>query len=417
MANVKNETVRELLGGDELAWLVDRLRKRMSRGEPLTGTVQLSDATAEQRAAVARLMGRTPTLGRSVTVDLGKLSELLVHAQVCSRLEDAVEAIVGFVRDERAELLSTELQWEQIWEYARGRCAGNEPAHSWLEELRTSGLLKRFAAGDLQRARALLRQALSIVLQVPFECVRLAELAASETGNSHALDRGQKLGSLVVRFSRQLDESASWTGTPERRDAWETLGILCDELSAPVLVLNLRADNKSLTGRTLNLHADAGEPYRISVRQLRRHPPRFELATTGPDVFVSENPTVVDVAANRLGHQCKPLVCIDGQPKTASRLLLNALIESGCAINYHGDFDWEGIRIANKIVERHHARSWRFNATDYANVVIRSDYRLTGKAVVADWDPDLAPLMTEKAKCVHEEQVLNDLLADLVAEG
>ena len=235
--------------------------------------------------------------------------------------------------------------------------------------------------------------------------MRLAELAASETGNSHSLDRGQSLGSLVIRFSRQLDPSATWKKTADRRDAWETLGVLCDEVSAPVLVLNLRADSDSLTGQSLNLHADAGEPCRLSVRQLKRHPPIFDLATVGPAVFVCENPAIVDVAANRLGHRSKPLVCIDGQPKTASRLLLSALTAAGIEIKYHGDFDWEGIRIGNVVMSRHSATSWRFNANDYKQAAT-NDFVLTGKPVSADWDSLLSGALQEHGTCVHEEEIL-----------
>jgi uncharacterized protein (TIGR02679 family) len=209
-----------------------------------------------------------------------------------------------------------------------------------------------------------------------------------------------------------LDETARWKTTAERRDAWEALGILCDELSAPVLVLNLRADNKSLTGQALNLHAAAGEPYRISVRQLRRHPPGFDARTCGREVFVCENPTIVDVAANKLSTACRPLVCIDGQPKTASRLLLDALVEAGIRIRYHGDFDWDGIRIANTIIRRHGASSWRFNSSDYVSAS-ESENSLKGVPVTAEWDSSLSNVMVELGKCVHEENVLSTLLSDL----
>ena len=121
---------------------------------------------------------------------------------------------------------------------------------------------------------------------------------------------------------------------------------------------------------------------------------------------------MVDVAANRLGSQCKPLICIDGQPKTASRLLLHSLSEAGCILHYHGDFDWDGIRIGNTIVQRHGAVSWRFNASDYSKATL-SDHVLKGKAVSADWDAELAPRMSETGICVHEEQVLDELLSDL----
>ena len=410
--SVNVEHVRSLLGDEHLRRLIERLRKRMSRGEALTGRIQLCGATPDERAAIDKLMGRLPTRGSSLTVDLDQLAQVMVRANACARLEEAVVAITGPVTNRRAESLSRKQRWERFWQTFRNQIEGNPTALRWMDDLKASGVLKRSAAGDLDVANLLLNQAVAIVRQVPLSGVRLAELAATATGDSHALDRGRPLAALVIRYARSLHTFARWQTAAERRDAWEVLGVLCDELSAPVLVLNLRADNDSLTGRALNLHADAGEPYRISVRQLRRHPPVFDPQTCSEEVFVCENPTVVDVAANRHGKSCRPLICLDGQPKTASRLLLDALTNAGIQIRYHGDFDWDGIRIANTIMQRHGAGSWRFNKADYADAS-EKDHHLKGTPVIAEWDDELAELMAEVGKCVHEENVLDTLLIDL----
>jgi uncharacterized protein (TIGR02679 family) len=405
--------VRDLLGGQHLRRFVHCLRKRMSRGQALSGKIQLSHATADERGAIDKLLGRLPTQGSSLTIDLDKLAETLSHARACECLEDAIVALCGPVDDERLLSLSRKEEWERLWQTSHSRVKDNAAALRWMDNLRASGLLKRIAGCDFGLAKILLAQAVSIVEHVPYPAVRLAELAANKTGNSHSLDRGQPLAALVIRFAQQLEESALWKTAAERRDAWEVLGILCDELSAPVLVLNLLADNESLTGQALNLHAAAGEPYRVSVRQLRRHPPVFDPMIAGPVVFVCENPTVIDVAANKLGSACRPLVCVDGQPKTASRLLLDSLAGAGIQIRYHGDFDWDGIRIGNTIARRHAATSWRFNASDYAQAP-ESEHALKGVPVSAEWDADLASLMTKVGKCIHEENVLSTLLTDLM---
>lgn len=410
------EQVRALLGGDDLRRLLDRLQRRMAQGKPLTGKLQLNQATLQERSAIDKLMGRVPTNGNSLTIDLDRLTTLLFHARACESLQDAVVALVGPVPDQRSLAEAKQREWDQLWQAARRKFLDNSPAVAWLEDLRTSGLLKRLAASDHQAAKVILDQALSLVKQIPYAAIRLAELAASTTGNSHSLDKGFPLSALVIRYARQLNATAEWKTAAGRRDAWETLGVLCDEVSGPVLVLNLRADNESLTGRALNLHADAGEPYRISVRQLRLLPPIFQPQWTGPVVFVCENPTVVDVAANKLGRSCRPLVCLDGQPKAAGRLLLQALVRAGCELRYHGDFDWDGIRIANTIMQVHDAGSWRFGALDYAEAP-KGETLLAGFPVAPSWDPSLGALMAEVGKCVHEEILLESLLADLAADN
>ncbi len=408
------DQVQALLGGDDLKRVVARLQRRMAQGKALTGKLQLNQASANERSAIARLLGRVPTNGSSLTIDLDQLTSLLVHARACESLEDAVIALVGPVPNQRSLAEEHQRAWDQLWQAARRRLPSNVPALAWIEDLRTSGLLKRIAGGDHQAAQGLLDQAVSLVKQVPFAAIRLAELAAATTGNSHSLDKGFPLSALVIRYSRQLTQAAEWKTAAGRRDAWESLGVLCDEVSGPVLVLNLRADSESLTGRALNLHADAGEPYRISVRQLRRQPPTFHPQTTGSIIFVCENPTVVDVAANKLGRACRPLMCLDGQPKTGGRMLLDALAKAGYELRYHGDFDWDGVRIGNTITQAHGATSWRFGATDYAEAP-KGESSLVGLPVTPSWDPQLGELMAQVGKCVHEEILLEALLSDLAS--
>jgi uncharacterized protein (TIGR02679 family) len=128
-------------------------------------------------------------------------------------------------------------------------------------------------------------------------------------------------------------------------------------------------------------------------------------------VYVCENPNVVAAAAHRLGARSAPLVCVEGQPKTAARLLLTGLAAAGVRLAYHGDFDWPGLRIANLIIRRHGAVPWRMNAADYARAAGGS--LLEGLPVDAVWDERLRPAMQAAGRAVHEEQVLADLLADL----
>jgi uncharacterized protein (TIGR02679 family) len=217
------EQVHRLLGGDDLRRLIERLRKRMSRGERLAGKIQLNDATALERSAVDRLLGRLPTRGDMLTIDLDKLTAILSHAKLCGRLEDAVTALVGPVVDERILTLARAELWNNLWQRARHRVEGNLSAATWVEDLQASGLLKRLAVDDPHSAETLLNNAISIVEEAPYSGVTLAELAASKTGNSHALDRGQPLGGLVIRYSRHVDNLARWKTAPQRRDAWETL--------------------------------------------------------------------------------------------------------------------------------------------------------------------------------------------------
>jgi uncharacterized protein (TIGR02679 family) len=280
--------------------------------------------------------------------------------------------------------------------------------------VRATGLLRRLSRDDARIGRSLLEQARAVANRLPATGIPLAELAASATGDSHALDQGQPVGTLVMRLASVLGRNGSAEQSHDRRDIWANVGVLCDELSAPVLVLNLRAAETTLAGHALAIHADLGEPYRLSTRQLLRQAPDLAPVVSGRTVFVCENPSVVAAAANQLGVRSAPLVCVEGQVKTAARLLLDRLAAAGARLMYHGDFDWGGVRIANVVIARCGALPWRYSSADYR--AAPPGAALKGSSASACWDAELEDAMLASGRVVYEEQVLADLLADL-AQG
>jgi uncharacterized protein (TIGR02679 family) len=400
--------LRETLGRPELARLVQRLRMRLERGKPLEGVVHFADPSPEERDAVNRLLGRPPAPGQAMAVPLELLQDKLCRAGICLTLREAVELLTGPVIDRRTEHEAIEARWTALFAEAAERISTRTEYAPWLRELMEIGLLRRHG---IEPAERLLIQAVGVLERLPARGIPLAELAALATGDAHALDPDRPLATLTIRAAAHFGMER-WDDAESRRDAWAALGVLCDELSAPALVLNLRAADGGSTSRALCGYAEAGEPGYLSTRQLLRGRPEFTVAAVGGTVFVCENPSVVAAAANRLGSACHPLVCIDGQPKTAVRLLLNQLGSAGVRLRYHGDFDWPGIQIANIILARHRAEPWRMNASDYRAVAIGA-LELSGAPVVASWDADLMPAMCVLGRAVHEEQVLEDLMADL----
>ncbi|MBI3677460.1 MAG: TIGR02679 family protein [Proteobacteria bacterium] len=399
--------LQQTLASQDLAWLLERLRQRLTNGQALRGVITLRRATSEQRDAVDRLLGRPPSRGTSLSVELEQLEAKLKNAELCSNLTEAVEALIGQVTNARDLRLKSAARWRELFDEEHRQYANGASQHNWLDDLQSSGLLRRLSGNRLSGARELLIQTRAVLAVLPCRGLPLAELAATTLGSSHALDAGSPVATLVLRSIVESEIK----GKKARRDAWASLGVMLDELSSPVLTLNLTADNESLTGRSLNLYSSVGEPCRTSIRQLLRHPPRFRSGETGPFVYVCENPTVVSAAANRLGMRSAPLVCIEGQPKTAATILLRGLVAAGVQLKYHGDFDWSGIQIANLIVTRHGATSWQFGAEAYARHTAGT--KLVGTPVPACWDDRLTPAMLSAGRAIHEEQVLSGLLDDL----
>jgi uncharacterized protein (TIGR02679 family) len=405
---VKPQKLHALLGHPDLQWILIRVRRRMEQGEPIGDTVRNHRPTGAERAAFERLFGQV-TRGSGVTASLGELGRMLREADICTGVEQAVVELTGPVRNRRAEQRDVQAAWETLFAQAMAESDQRPEVLGWLEEIRATGLVRRLSGGNPATARDLLKNAVQCARLLPAEGILLAELAAAVTRDSHALDAGAPLGTLVVRLAAALGGVGQWESAAQRRTAWDGAGVICDELSAPLLVLNLPALPDNFTGRMLMLHAAAGEPCRLSLRQLRRAPPRFDLA--GRDVFVCENPAIVAAAADRLGNDGKPLLCTEGQARTAARLLLDLLHQAGATLHYHGDFDWAGIRMGNLMARRHGALPWRYGSRDYH--AAPKGLSLRGAPVDAIWDGELCAAMRSDGRAVHEEGVAGRLLDDL----
>jgi uncharacterized protein (TIGR02679 family) len=91
------------------------------------------------------------------------------------------------------------------------------------------------------------------------------------------------------------------------------------------------------------------------------------------------------------------------------------LTAAGCDLRYHGDFDWDGLRIGASIIGRYGGSGWRFDADHYRAAVHRGGTALPGRTRVPEtpWSTDLRGAMSEHGVAVYEEQVLDDLLGDL----
>jgi uncharacterized protein (TIGR02679 family) len=407
--------LRRLLGPPELRWLVSRMRRRLERAEPLTGTVRHSDPSPGERDAVERLLGRPPQLGRSLSVSLPAVDAVLRRSGISpDGLAPAVVALTGEITDRGEEARRTADAWRSAFEPLAELCARRPELSGWHERIRDRGLVRRLTGNSPGTAAGLLSELTAVLHGLPASGTDLGVYASRVCGDAHALDDDRPLTTLALGAVCALRGVPLPAGAEERREAWASVGLLRDELSSTVLALGLPGDAVTPTGRALAALRDAGQPAVLTLRQVVRSPARPLTAT----VHVCENPSVVSAAAERLRDACPPLVCTQGQPGSAAVTLLRQLAGAGCGLRYHGDFDWGGLRIAGTLLRRVTWRPWRYTAAAYREAAATAPARtprLTGTPATSDWDPALSPAMAELGLRVEEEMVLDELLDDLAA--
>ncbi|RBM18942.1 DUF2399 domain-containing protein [Streptomyces sp. PT12] len=240
------------------------------------------------------------------------------------------------------------------------------------------------------------------------------ELAATTTGSAHGLDGGTWLARLVQR-GIALAYGTEFPGdAASRRARWRLVSVTPDEVSSTALTYGLRPVGGGWREHALRQRADHHAEAHLTPRD--PHDLRLRLPD-GAVVHICENPRVVEAAAD--AARVLPLVCTSGSAATVVLTLLDALAATGCRFPYHGDFDWPGIALANRIIRRYQARPWGMGAEDYEHLAARSQAEgipqlpLDGHLVSAVWDAGLAPAMTALGVALHEEVTLDLLVTDL----
>lgn len=404
------EKLVQTVGGEDLRWIWERVRSRILRGQECRGIVRLADPTEPQRRAAAALFGRRPR-GSGLTISLSELEELLRGAGLAESLEKAASVVL---QEDPADVRARKLEQAQQWDTALAAIREDtrtapEVARQVVQEITESGLLRRLSEGTGANAARLVDGLLRLGDRLPGNGVPLAQLAAEVAGDAHALDEGAPLGTLATRLAARFARVVPGEDPAEdRREIWASAGVLCDELSAPALALNLAVEGDDALAEILRVHAAVGEPVRVSIRQLVRSRPTFRPCA---EIFVCENPSVLAAAANALGRACPPMVCTEGMPRSAVRLLIDGLTRTGALPRFHTDFDWAGVRIGNLLVTRHGAVPWRMSADDYR--AGPPGPQLEARAVPARWAEALDGAMTARGVAVHEEAVMARLLEDL----
>ena len=400
--------------GPEYRRLLAAARRSLERtGGSLEGSVSVSSPDDAERKAIIGITGQYRDAGVSrLTVRLAVLDSHVREA-TGDGLAALLETLDGApLSDRPGERLRVEAGVEAVV-----RCVEEsflaffDWYGDWITELRRDGTLTRLVnAGEQGRAAQAVR-VLEAMDGRPSP-VLLQSLAAEVTGDSHALDGGTTLCTLVLRALALRLGAARPASAQDRHELWDAFDVIVDDLASRVLVLGLPAEGDGL-GEWLSSAAARGVPFYATLHQIVTMP----VQTWAPAVYVCENPGVLRAAAQALGSSCAPLVCTEGRPSTAFHRLAACVVAGGGELRYHGDFDWPGMAIASAVMARHGAVPWRMSASDYlAGVRADADHvPLSGAVARTPWDERLAKAMTEMGRAVYEETVLDALLSDLLS--
>lgn len=400
-------TGRPSLESPELEGVWESVRLRLERsGQHNRGRVRLEGLSSRGR----HLLGALLDSPIQSSIDLGALEIALRGLGVGESLPTALRALGHPVSDAPAARRERRRVGQDARDAAR-RETSTWPypwSGDWIEGIIRAGVL---AGLDASSAVHLVRDARAVLDRLDVagdddagDPLSRVDLAAELLGSSHGLDRGTRVEAATTRAFRH-----KFPGLNDR-DVWERAGAHLDLVSAPVLTWGLRAVGTSPLNGLLGQASSLGIPVHLTQLALRRHP---IVVATGSDVLVTENPRIVEAAAQSTSSLT--VIALNGNPSGAARLILEQLLACGAALRYHGDFDAAGLGICARMHDIGLV-PWHMDAASYLAALAEAEADEAPLPVdprnspPTPWDPSLQTEFDRHRLIVHEERLLARLL-------
>ena len=236
----------------------------------------------------------------------------------------------------------------------------HSPAFKWLDHyFQTDKMIKKYYNEDSKYYKDTLNNVCHALNQLPIyhnEYQLLAIFAQNITKDPHYFDEDLSKELLIKGIIEVLEISNT-----SYNDILYEAGILKDDLSNYCYICHI----KPLRSSSYDYFYDHYEPLNFNLYNLRSMNELF----LSSQILVIENPSIFRELMSFIKehHLNIGLVCSNGQINLCTYQLLDRLVESGCMLYYCGDFDPEGLLIADKLKSRYkdHLKLWQYTKYNF----------------------------------------------------
>lgn len=407
--------------------LFEKMKEKYESLGRIGGKVVLTGLSPVDKMQLGGFLQKDYTENKSVTISAEVFEACLSTSKFAGiSLEELLKAyfdreLVVKKEERKKENEKKDLFFKHILDECEGRYSAQWLQNTLEEHTKGYEILIQKYNSEPEKLYGILKTVLSVAEKVLTEREKnlivqkelLAVFAAKTTGDPHYFDRGTTAEKLLLAvlstyLAEEKDEELS---VSERQNQiFYRAGILKDDLSNDTLVYGIHAwkqDGRLHEGIEGFLHEK--EPIRLTLRTIGN---LKCVCAEQKNIYVFENPSVFAVFVKKY-PKCSA-ICVNGQPRLAVLVLLDFLKEEHI-FYYNGDFDPEGLLIAQRLKERYEKSCylWKYETKwykKYLSNVELSEARI--KKLEKVYLPELQELkvcMQEKKKAAYQETMLDIL--------
>ncbi|OPJ60964.1 TIGR02679 domain-containing protein [Clostridium oryzae] len=403
---------------------LEGIRKKYKSLGSLGGTVVLKNLKEEEKEALTGLF-RKDCSGKGISFKVDKF----INALQETRFEgvDFERVLQGYFGEKLISKKEEKFEYEQQKNAYFNEIASafqHTRAEKWFRyvlETKESGyrILNQKYDEDKRSLKDNLYKVCRAYNYLSFDkgkVVRLALLSSMITKNPHSFDINTDNGILLVYAICYSLKERYPANAEQLNEVLYRAGIIRDEVSNFTLCSGLLAYSGGVEHPGWRGFYDRGEPLQVSIWNLSS---LDQIISPLRRVYVFENPTVFSEVLYNFKEDKIPIMCTFGNFKLASLIVLDKLVESGSTIYYSGDFDPEGIIMADKIKQRYGGKAvlWRYGVKEYNKIISSvslADSRLKKLDNVKSCElENIVNLLKTKKKAAYQELLVNEYVKDI----
>ena len=338
--------------------LFEKLRDKYISLDRYSGSIRMSNITKEESMDISNLLGRKVEEGTTLTTSFKEITKKIEEGKF--RGFDWQELFYYYFKDSVvSKREQKELEEKEEEDYFRKLVEENQNRKyikKMIDVLNSQKDISKVMHQKYKRDKEELRKDFSNILlsldNIPTTPTSLPVFSAI-TGNPHYLDLNRNTSSLFLRVLSDIYEVDYPQTTQEKVNLLSEINVYTDPISNFVITYGL-------TGTDILEHLR--EKRQVINLNLLNVDSINNIDTKEKKVFIFENPSIL----NSLMDLEVPMIITSGIPNLAFYRLIEKLNHNHNEIYYNGDFDPEGVLIADKLKQRYqNIRLFCYDKLDY----------------------------------------------------
>lgn len=330
-----------------------------------SGTIKLDNITKDESIVLSRLFGTNYKQGEKISISIKKFISIMTNSKYIDfDIKTLVEEYLNIKLTTNKEDKETIIDKEE--EFYQEIIKDNSIGSSWLKEIILAKLSpyklihQRYNKNRISLKKELIN-IINLIDNLPKEKTLLSIYASTYTKDPHYLDLDNNHSNLFFYALSYLNKTNYPNSREEKIKLLSTYNIEIDNISNYVITYNLLSDKEYI-----NMFSYNKETLILNIQNIIN---TNYFDTKNKKVFIFENPSILTEIINK--NIDIPVIISGGFPNTSVHLLIEKLIKTNNKLYYNGDFDPEGLIIANKLKERYkdNLNLFCYEEIDYNNCI------------------------------------------------